>query len=726
MNPEMQRLCGPPRRHTPPKGMPAWVRIAPVMLAVWLLLPALAGAQLADEDCLRCHGDAGIKGISARGKTLELYTPPQQFEGGIHKGMECVACHGGAQTFRAAPHNDGKPLQLLCASCHSAEDEAYHKSVHGIWHDRGDEAAATCTDCHGKHDIRPSVDPRSTTYKFTLHNTCGKCHQQQELIATRDISQAEPVAQYIDSIHGRALLVGGLAVAPTCNDCHGVHDILPHEHPDSHIGRRNIPDTCGKCHVLVEDIYLESVHGQLVARNFANAPVCSTCHTSHKISKPTDPVFRLESDRMCGQCHQDRLVNYRETFHGKALALGRQGVAACYDCHGHHDIKASDHPESRLTGQKRLETCRQCHPKANENFAAYVVHADHTNRQDYPVFYYVFLFMTLLLVGTFAFFAMHTILWLYRSVALFMSDSRDFREIKTKIRKDDEQFVRFRPIDRFLHGLVIVSFLLLVITGMPLKFYYTDWAKVILAILGGQEVAAVLHRVGAIVTVFYFTVHVLEVLYQFFKNKKHYRNPETGRFSLVQLFRTATGPDSPMPNWQDVKDMIAHNRWFLGKGPRPQFDRWTYWEKFDYLAVFWGVFIIGLSGLIMWFPEYFTLVLPGWAINVALIIHSDEALLAAGFIFTFHFFNVHFRPEKFPMDPVIFSGRVSKEEMLHERRKQYDRWEKAGELEERKAKADEWHSWKWIALPAGFIAFLIGLLLVVLIFYAMISRLLTA
>jgi cytochrome b subunit of formate dehydrogenase len=134
------------------------------------------------------------------------------------------------------------------------------------------------------------------------------------------------------------------------------------------------------------------------------------------------------------------------------------------------------------------------------------------------------------------------------------------------------------------------------------------------------------------------------------------------------------------------------------------------------------VAIIGVSGLVMWFPEFFTRFLPGWVINIALILHSDEALLAAGFIFSIHFFNTHFRIEKFPMDTVIFSGRVSKTEMLHERRRWYDRLVATGKLDEYRVR-DEWFRWKNIAKTFGYIAFITGLLLLVLIVYAMITRL---
>ncbi len=123
------------------------------------------------------------------------------------------------------------------------------------------------------------------------------------------------------------------------------------------------------------------------------------------------------------------------------------------------------------------------------------------------------------------------------------------------------------------------------------------------------------------------------------------------------------GPDSLVPKFSDIGEFVATMKWFVGRGPAPRYGRWTYWEKFDYMAVFWGVVIIGSTGLCLWFPEFFTRVLPGWSINVATIIHSDEALLATGFIFTIHFFNTHFRPEKFPMDPVIFTGSMSLAEL---------------------------------------------------------------
>ncbi len=707
-----------------------------LFFALWVGVPAAAAEidepvysesdyqAFSRDDCLTCHGDRELEGETERGATLELYVDEAALAGSVHADRLCTDCHRGATDFDDVPHNEGKPLALNCSGsgCHGDVVKEYDGSIHGVWHAKGDEEAATCKDCHGTHDILASTDRRSRTNPFNLYKTCAVCHESDVVLDTRPIDYDEAVPDFVDSIHGKALLVDGLIVAPSCNDCHGVHDILPKEDPNSRISREEVPDTCGRCHVLVEDVFNASVHGRKLAAHDNKAPICTTCHRSHVSEAPYSPEFRLHADRMCGQCHQKQLRGYRDTFHGKAIALGRQDVAACYDCHGHHDIVETHDPASYISDERRVETCRKCHEDANANFANYIVHADHNDKGAYPQLYYVFWGMTWLLIGTFVFFALHTLLWLYRSMALYMSDSREWRAEKTQVREDTEEFTRFAPLDRFLHGLIIISFLLLVTTGMPLKFYYTGWAQVLLDAMGGQAVAAVLHRLGAIITIFYFTVHVASVIWSLVKGRGRFMNTETGKLDAKRIRAAFFGPDSPMPGIQDFKDIVAHNKWFFGKGPKPQFDRWTYWEKFDYMAVFWGVAMIGASGLIMWFPEFFTKVLPGWAINVALIIHSDEALLAAGFIFTFHFFNVHFRPDKFPMDKVMFSGRLSKSELLSERRRLYDRWVAEGTLEKHRA-GHEWDAWKKIALPAGFLAFMIGVALMFLIYYAMATRL---
>jgi cytochrome b subunit of formate dehydrogenase len=177
-----------------------------------------------------------------------------------------------------------------------------------------------------------------------------------------------------------------------------------------------------------------------------------------------------------------------------------------------------------------------------------------------------------------------------------------------------------------------------------------------------------------------------------------------------------------MFNKQDLKDFWASVKWFVGRGPRPEYGRWTYWEKFDYMAVFWGVVVIGSTGLILWFPVFFTNLLPGWVINVAQIIHSDEALLAVGFIFTIHFFNTHLRPESFPMDTVIFTGHVEIEEYKADRPREYEELEKSGMLESVKVKRDFSKKQMNIVKFFGYIFLFTGIIQVIFIIYSLLSH----
>lgn len=695
--------------------------LSAVLLAV---SAGFAAEAIPNSSCLDCHSDQSLTKELPGGKELSLFVDEAALTRSVHQTNTCVSCHTDITSQHPDDEVAVKPVN--CATCHESAAKEYATSIHGASHTLGASGAASCTDCHGKHDMLSHRDPASPVFKMNLPRTCAGCHANEKLTQEYKMKYPEAADHYVESIHGRALLKMGLIVAPSCNDCHGVHDIKRGVDRDSPIHGANIAKTCGKCHVKVEAIFNQSVHGQALMKDTGKAPVCTDCHTAHEVEPPQNGHFKMASDQRCGKCHQDSLLHYRDTYHGKAMALGKPNVAsdvaACYDCHGHHDVLPSSNPESRLSKQNILETCKQCHPDANEGFTQYKPHANPLDRENYPAMHATFWFMTTLLVGVFVFFGGHTAAWLFRAGYLYLTDSKTFRETKISAQAGGEWFTRFAPFERFLHFLVVTSFLLLVITGMPLKFYYTDWAKTLFSVIGGAESARALHRFGAIVTFLYFGLHLASLTGKAWKARGKMRDPATRKFSLKRVFAALFGPDSMIPTLQDWKDFLAHNKWFFGKGPKPEFDRWTYWEKFDYFAVFWGVFIIGSSGLVMWFPEFFTQFMPGWIINIALIIHSDEALLAAGFIFSIHFFNTHFRIEKFPMDTVIFSGRISKNEMLHERRRWHDRLVAEGRLDDYRVR-DEWLRWRSIARSFGYLFFGLGVILLVLIIYAMVTRL---
>jgi cytochrome b subunit of formate dehydrogenase len=257
------------------------------------------------------------------------------------------------------------------------------------------------------------------------------------------------------------------------------------------------------------------------------------------------------------------------------------------------------------------------------------------------------------------------------------------------------QFVRFSRLQRILHICMIVSFMSLALTGLTLKFSYTKWAAVLSHLLGGFENAGYIHRTAAVVMFGVFVTHLVDL----YKQKKR----EHGTWRALLL-----GPGSMMLNRTDLREFVGTLKWFVGRGERPAYGRWTYWEKFDYFAVFWGIAVIGSTGLTLWFPVFFTRFLPGWFLNVATIIHSDEALLATGFIFTVHFFNTHLRPEKFPMDITVFTGRMPLEELERDKPREYEELVASGKLEEKMEEAYQpivtqtIRAFAWAALAVGF------------------------
>ncbi len=212
----------------------------------------------------------------------------------------------------------------------------------------------------------------------------------------------------------------------------------------------------------------------------------------------------------------------------------------------------------------------------------------------------------------------------------------------------------------------MTTFLGLAATGMPLLFSDAPWARALAMLFGGFRGAGLVHRFFGATLLLAVVWHVGNICWRAFVRG------ETGLF---------WGPTSMVPQWRDVVQFFQQMKWFVGAGPRPRFEHFTYWEKFDYWAVLWGTSLMGAAGLVMWFPEQAARVLPGWTFNVALLVHGAEASLAIGFIFVVHFFNGHLRPEKFPMDLVIFTGSVSEDELRHERAAQFDRIEASGEID---------------------------------------------
>ncbi len=657
-----------------------------------------------NDYCLGCHLDRKLVRTRPDGSLDSLYVDPSAIEHSAHnQNIACVKCHTNVSQRQQPVCKDSGPVD--CSICHAEETTNYAQGIHGKLLKQNDPNAPFCTDCHGTHHILPKADIASATFPRNIPQLCAKCHREGEKAAVRyKGTETQVVAHYVESIHGKGLFESGLMVSATCSDCHLSHKILPASDPNSSVNTTHAGTTCATCHLGIYEDFKKSIHSPTVAAAARQKlPACNSCHKSHEIARVDRDDFRNEILTQCGGCHEDVTNTYFETYHGKFSKLGYAKAAKCYDCHGSHKILPPTHTASTLSRQNIVETCKKCHPNSNRKFTGYLTHATHHNRFKYPILYYTFWTMTLLIIGVFTFFGLHTLLWIPRSI-------RERVKLKERLKGQPREYmVRFGRFPRILHIMVIVSFFGLALTGMSIKFSGFGWALAINHFFGGVEAAGLIHRLCALVTFLYFGLH-FSLIYQTAKKEK------------IRLWKFITSPEGLMPNKRDLKEYFQTILWFLGKREAPQYGRWTYWEKFDYLAVFWGVAIIGSTGLILWFSTFFTRFLPGYLINVATIIHSDEALLATGFIFTVHFFNTHFRPQKFPMDQVIFTGKVPFEEWKHERPREYALLQESGKLHEYLVKNPPSRRLFLTSRIFGFFFLFLGFALVGLIIWAMLFQ----
>ncbi|MFC1516566.1 formate dehydrogenase subunit gamma [Thermodesulfobacteriota bacterium] len=227
---------------------------------------------------------------------------------------------------------------------------------------------------------------------------------------------------------------------------------------------------------------------------------------------------------------------------------------------------------------------------------------------------------------------------------------------------------RFTPLQRFSHIVLILCFLTQGATGLSRMYLHTPWGRWLGGLFGGYESALTVHTYVGIFMICAFMLHAIYLLI-----KIDWQNFPGSLF----------GPDSILLGPKDIKDFFHHIGWFLGIKELPKFDRWGYWEKIDYWAVFWGMPILGITGLLMAYPLYASSIMPGWGLNVALWIHRIEALLAMAHVFIIHFFIAHLRRHNFPMDRTMFEGSADLDAVHHERPAWIARLEAGGELEGR-------------------------------------------
>lgn len=562
----------------------------------------------------------------------------------------CLTCHGDEKE-QTDVRDDGTKVKIFV---HRKEIEA---SVHGKLH---------CNDCHATIDRVPHRKAPAVVVG------CVDCHK--ETLAKREKEPDgkterlkvvnEQVGNYMQSIHAQPSKLDQSRTNATCYDCHDAHNVGELGSIQRAEKRLKNPEVCGRCHEKQLTAYRNSDHGKaLLEKHDSKSAVCSDCHTTHAIDAPETDKAKLAITKNCGDCHKDAQRTYFASYHGQVHRLGYTNTAKCHDCHGSHEIKGAKDETSEIHANNRLENCRACHKDANENFLTFWPHGDADDKDKYPGLWFFKIFMQTLVFSVMAFFWVHVVLWLYREVKDRLAGKGFIEDLD---HPDVIYFRRFPTIWRWIHGLFAIATMTLILTGTTLLFSHTGWAKAVVVFLGGTEMEGIIHRTAAVIWLGIFLTHLAIALTNIWRKRDSF-----------QWF----GCTSLLPNWKDWEDLKSMFKWFLGRGPRPEFSHWTYWQKFDYWAPFWGAAVIGSSGIMLFAPEKTAEFLPGWMFNIATLVHAEEALLAAIFLNSVHFFNVHFRPERFPMSTTIFTGKIPIEEFKHDHRIEYERLVASGELE---------------------------------------------
>ena len=623
--------------------------------------------SISSKACLTCHLKTAVFIAAGKPKLVDFV---KSYETSVHarigrNGTEaatCVDCHGnhmimGTKESRSRISRENIPT--TCGSCHSKILSAYKSSAHGIAFYSGVTIAPNCINCHGEHNIK-SIE-KTPESKLNELKICFKCHVDNINVIKLAGESKQGILGYENSVHYQAL-VNGNENAPTCSDCHGSHSMQSTNVPSSRIYKKNIANTCGdgsSCHPVIAKQYKESIHAHAIEKGIMAAPTCINCHGNHQIYAPSNPkssvATREDVVLLCSSCHGDvkmiskygvptnRISSYNASYHGLAVKGGSLYAADCASCHGAHAIEPSSDPTSSINPKNLSKTCGKCHPGANLSAKFKQVHLTYTEQQS-PLLYWIKKIYIILIIVIIAGMLIHNILDFVRKYLEKKKYSKELKELKDK----KKYYLRMTLNERVQHFIMLTSFIALVISGFALKYPDAWWVVPLRHLLGEAafETRSITHRVFGILM-------ILVSFYHFY----YLGFTKRGK----QLFLDF------LPNLKDIKDTIINIKYLLGiSKEKPQFGRFNYMEKVEYWALIWGVGVMSLTGLMLFFNTFFLSKLPIIFLDAATLIHLYEAWLATLSIVVWHFYFVIFNPEVFPLNNAFLTGVLSEEEMKHE------------------------------------------------------------
>ena len=491
-----------------------------------------------------------------------------------------------------------------------------------------------------------ATDAKSPINHANIPNTCGRCHGQTFLMESKGES-AQPFVSYQASVHGHAT-ANGSTKAAVCTDCHGAHEILSANDDKSPIYKFNVPATCGKCHTEVSKIFMESIHGQAIMRGNGQAPVCTDCHGIHSIKAHIDPNSSVSEQNVarttCARCHEgvrlsqefgvagNRVTSYLDSYHGLASKGGSAVVANCASCHCVHNILPSSDPRSTINRANLDTTCGKCHQGVTQKFTLAKVHTDAVGAKDVgsvAVRWIRWFYLTLIfsVVGTM--FLHNAIIWRSKAVAR--------RSLQNPM------MTRMSANQRWQHLILLTSFIVLVITGFALKFP-DSWLAEALAM--GEKLRSITHRVAGVILIGAGIYHVFYL-------------------AITRDGRRLICDFAPRP--KDAFDAWGTMCFYLGVSKeKPKFGRFSYAEKAEYWALVWGTALMAVTGVMMWAKVWVGDLLARWWVDVATAIHFYEAILATLAIIVWHFYQVLFDPDVYPMNWAWWDGKMPVEHYRHE------------------------------------------------------------
>ena len=594
------------------------------------------------DGCLECHNNVDFK---------------KSLNSSVHANMSCPNCH--SYVIKNLTDHQEKPKdQPLadCYLCHSGIAAIHKESIHGISLAEGINEAAQCWDCHGSHNIVRVNSDSSLVDSKNLVSTCGKCHDDPKFIKDHRFAVKQPGKMYTQSVHGK-LVEAGKVKAATCVTCHGSHDVKNRVQVGSKIASVNVPETCAECHKEITEEYKKSIHWIAVKKGVRESPSCNDCHSEHSIHAINTLDKREEirkiQENTCLQCHQNLLLSerygmsgksagsYQDSYHGLASSRGDKKAALCIDCHGVHKILPKDYSESTINEKNVVATCGKCHENATAVFSSSYSHVskeDNSAKYIEDIVGLVYFWLIVVVIG---WMVVHNLFILFHELRK--------RYMKSK---DEIKIPRFTRNELIQHTLLLLSFIILAITGFQLKYPDSWWGRGLYHLGLDESVRQWVHRGSAVVMMVLSVYHVIYLIIT-----------SRGRDVLKGL----------LPNMRDLVHLINNSLYYMHlKKKQPDFDNYNYIEKMEYWALIWGTIVMGVTGLVLWFPTVVGDWAPVWFIKVSEIVHFYEAILATLAIVVWHWFFVMFHPKEYPISFTVFNGKVTLHHYKEEHRLKFN------------------------------------------------------